>query len=265
MSTFRPRPRALALLAPVALLLAACGDDSSGTAASTTTTNADAVTVSFTAPADGAHVAGGVHVAMTAHGLTIEPAGEVHDGAGHFHVIADDGCVDPGAAVAKDADHVHFGKAQTEGTIYLEPGSHELCLQPGDGAHVALAPTDTVTVDVGVTSRKEWCSVIGEIDVLFAQADSSSDEFAVKKVSYENIRRLLAQVQDATDQVDATAREAVTTALAGASKIASTLADAADAAAGEAALHAVYGDAGLTNPPAAVTWIKDTCGVDIDS
>jgi hypothetical protein len=166
--------------------------------------------------------------------------------------------------VAKDADHVHFGKAQTEGTIYLEPGSHELCLQPGDGAHVALDPTDTVTVDVGVTSREEWCAVIGEIDTMFAQADGSSDEFAVRKVSYENIRRLLAQVQAATDQVDPAARDAVTTALAGASRIASTLAGAADAAAAESALHAAYGDAGLTNPPAAVTWIKDTCGVDID-
>jgi hypothetical protein len=254
MSSFLKRHRAIALLAPVSLLLVACGDDGD-----------KAATVSFTTPVDGAHVAGGVHLAMAAKGLTIEPAGDVHHDAGHFHVIADDGCVTPGAAVAKDADHVHFGKGQSEGVIYLEPGSHDLCLQPGDGAHVALTPTDKVSVDVGVRTRKEWCAVIGEIDTMFAAADGSSDEFAVKRVSYENIRRLLAQVQAASDQVDASVRDAVSTSLAGASKIASTFAGAADAAAAEAALRAVYGDAGLTTQPAAVTWIKDTCGVDIDS
>jgi hypothetical protein len=254
MSSFVMRHRAIALLAPVSLLLVACGDDAS-----------KAASVSFTTPVDGAHVAGGVHLVMAAKRLTIEPAGDVHKDAGHFHVIADAGCITPGAAVAKDADHVHFGKGQSEGSIYLEPGSHELCLQPGDGAHVALKPTDKVTVDVGVRTRKEWCAVMGEIDTMFAAADGSSDEFAVRKVAYENIRRLLAQVQASTDQVDASARGAVTTTLAGASKIASTFAGAADAATAEAALQAVYGEAGLKTEPTAVTWIKDTCGVDIDS
>ena len=129
--------------------------------------------MSFSKPADGAHIAGGVLVEMAADGITIEPAGEVHEGAGHFHVIADDGCVDPGAAVPKDADHIHFGKAQTSGTIYLGPGEHELCLQTGDGAHVALEPTDRITVDVGVRDRDEWCAVTKEVDDLFLTADTA--------------------------------------------------------------------------------------------
>ena len=253
-----PSPRRLlALLAPVALLLVACGDDDKEPAAS----------VSFTQPADGDHVAGGLHLAMKADGITIEPAGDgaVHEGAGHFHVIADDGCVAPGTAVPKDADHLHFGKGQSEGTIYLAPGKHELCLQPGDGTHVALAPTDELTVDVGVTTREEWCGVMGEIDTLFTQTDSSSDDFAVKQVSYENIHRLLAQVRASLDQVDAGVRAAVSTTLAGAAELTSTLTHAADEDAAHTALLAMYGEEGLKTDPAAATWIKDTCGVDIDS
>ena len=189
----------------------------------------------------------------------------MHPGAGHFHVIADDGCVDPGAAVAKDADHVHFGKAQTSGTIYLGPGEHQLCLQPGDGAHVALPLTSKISVDVGVRDRDEWCGVIKEVDDLFLAADTSADEFPVRQAKYEGIRRLIAQLDDGIDQVDATARAAVAASLAQASKIAGTFADAADQAAAETALQSVYGAAGAEQDPAAVTWIKDSCGVDIDS
>ena len=188
---------------------------------------------------------------MAADGLTIEPAGEVHEGAGHFHVIADDGCVDPGAAVAKDADHVHFGKGQTEGTIYLGPGEHELCLQPGDGAHVALDPTDTVTIEVGVEDRDEWCGVIGQVDELFSATDNSSDDFAVKQAAYGGITRLIAQLTAAIDEVDADVRDAVAGSLAGASGIAQIFADTADPAAAEAALMERYGTEGVQTDPAA--------------
>lgn len=48
----------------------------------------------------------------------------------------------------RDTDYVHFGRGQSDGTVYLEAGTHELCLQVGDGTHVALDVTDTVTVEV---------------------------------------------------------------------------------------------------------------------
>lgn len=57
-----------------------CGDDE------------PAATARFESPTDGARVAGALEVAMAADGVDIEPAGEVRAGAGHFHVIADDGC-----------------------------------------------------------------------------------------------------------------------------------------------------------------------------
>lgn len=262
MTSFPKRHRALALLAPVALLLVACGDDATDTAEVAD----DAATVSFVQPADGDHVAGGLHLAMKADGITIEPAGDgaVHEGAGHFHVIADDGCVDPGAAVAKDADHVHFGKGQSEGTIYLAPGEHELCLQPGDGTHVALDPTDTITVTVGVTTQKEWCAVTKEVDDLFLSLDTGGEEFAIRKVGYENVRRLLAQLTAGIDQVDADARDDVGSTIADGSTIAGLFADAEDAAGAEAAMQAHFGTEGLQDESAGSTWILGACGVDID-
>lgn len=244
--------RALALAAPVALLLAACGSD---------TKNAS---VSFGEPAEDAVVAGGLAMTMTADGITIEEAGEVHDGAGHFHVIADDGCVDPGAAVPRDADHLHFGAGQAEGTIYLEPGTHTLCLQAGDGAHVALEATDTVSVTVGITDRDQWCSVVGEIDELFTAADTGGDEFPVRQVAYENVRRLFSQLTDAIDQVDADARADVADSIVFGTTIATAFVDAEDADAAEAALQAIFGTEGVQSDGPGATWILDNCGVDID-
>ena len=55
----------VALISTAALTaLAGCGDDSSQDAS-----------VAFETPGDGASLAGGVQVAMTADGITIEPAG----------------------------------------------------------------------------------------------------------------------------------------------------------------------------------------------
>jgi hypothetical protein len=129
-----------------------------------------AASASFAVPADGDRVAGGVAVDMLADHIKIEKAGDVHVRAGHFHVIADARCVDPGDAIVEDVDHVHFGKGQTTGTVYLGPGTHELCLQVGDGVHEALDVTDTVTVEVGVTDQDEWCAVVAEVDRAAADA-----------------------------------------------------------------------------------------------
>jgi hypothetical protein len=267
MQTTSLRRRLLVGVIPLALLAAACGDDDDASPSGTTSTTGtdDGVSVSFTEPSDGDHVAGAVHVVMSATGITIEPAGEVHEGAGHFHVIADDGCVDPGAAVAKDLDHVHFGKGTSEGTIYLGPGEHELCLQPGNGEHVALDETDTVSITVGVESREDWCGVIGEVDELFTTTDTSSDEFAVKQAAYGGIVRLIAQLTAGLEHVDEDVREAVGAALQQGSEIAQTFVDAADGAAAGAALRAKYGETGAQPDPVASEWIRDNCDVDIDS
>jgi hypothetical protein len=60
-------------------------------------------------------------------------------------------CVEPGQPIPKDAQHLHFGKGQTDGKIDLQAGQHTLCLQAGDGTHTALDLTDEIEVTVDAT------------------------------------------------------------------------------------------------------------------
>lgn len=130
----------------LATIAAACGSDTVESRPAVASSSGPRI--SFTSPMNGATVTSPVAVTMTASNFTIEPAGDVHAGAGHFHVMVDVGCVAPGTAVPNDDSHVHLGKAQLSTEIVLAPGPHELCLQAGDGAHVALAITDEISITV---------------------------------------------------------------------------------------------------------------------
>lgn len=104
--------------------------------------------VHFASPEDGATVTDPVHVEMMAVNFTIEPAGEVRDGAGHFHIMIDVPCVTPGEVIPSDENHLHFGQGQTSAELELAAGEHTLCLQAGNGEHVALDLTDTISITV---------------------------------------------------------------------------------------------------------------------
>jgi hypothetical protein len=242
--------RVTAIGALTALVLVGCGGDDDD----------DDATVSFKAPADGATVAGSVALEMTADGIEIEEAGEARDGAGHFHVIADDGCVAAGDAVPKDADHVHFGSGASEGKIYLEPGEHELCLQAADGVHSALAATDTVSITVGVESMDEWCGVVHEIDALFESLDNDGEDFAIRQLGYENVRRLTAQLQGGLDVVDADAREMVGASITAVGGIASAFVDAEDER--DEIFETMYDTFG-PDMEAGAPWISDACDIEL--
>lgn len=257
----RTTPILLALTVALAVTTAACGDDSP-----TGSPAADA-TATLTSPSEGDRIAGGVALAMSAAGVTIAPAGEAQAGTGHFHVIADEGCVEPGAAIGKDADHVHVGSGASTGVIYLEPGTHSLCLQVGDGVHTALAVTDTAEIDVAITTVDEWCTVIAETDTMFVGLESSSDDRAVRLVGYENARRLLAQLADGVDviEVDGEVATQVGELIHWATVMAETyLAAESD----EAAAEQLWGPDGVLptsseSVDAGAEWILDTCGVDL--
>lgn len=117
--------------------------------------------VSIASPDDGATVESPFTVVMEAEGFTIEPAGDVRDGAGHFHLMVNTGCMSPGEVIPEDADHLHFGDGATQTHLDLPAGEHSLCLQAGDGAHTALELTDEITVTVierggEATGTEEW-------------------------------------------------------------------------------------------------------------
>jgi hypothetical protein len=104
--------------------------------------------VSIASPEDGATVESPFTVSMEADGFAIEPAGEVRKDAGHFHLMVDANCVARGETIPEDANHLHLGDGSMETEVDLPPGQHTLCLQAGDGAHVALDLTDEITITV---------------------------------------------------------------------------------------------------------------------
>ena len=107
--------------------------------------------VRFEQPADGATVTSPFEVVMAATGLTVEPSGEVNEGAGHFHILVDTDFTPVGEVIPTDEQNLHYGQGQTTATLELEPGEHTLRLQFADGLHTALEGdqyTDTITVNV---------------------------------------------------------------------------------------------------------------------
>jgi hypothetical protein len=129
------------------LFASACGgDDDDSTEAS------GPASAEIFSPVEGAEVSNPVTVGCKVQGITLEPQGigKVTEGRGHLHLIVDNGCVEAGQPIPPDGtpgyNHVGYGKFQTAASIDLTPGQHTLCLQVGNGAHIALDLTDEVTV-----------------------------------------------------------------------------------------------------------------------
>lgn len=70
--------------------------------------------------------------------IKIVPAGDDTPGTGHFHLLIDSPITpeEMKTAIPTDAQHIHYGKGQTEATLTLPPGKHTLQLLLGDGNHV---------------------------------------------------------------------------------------------------------------------------------
>ena len=102
-------------------------------------------------PESGATVGSPVNVKFGVSGVGIEPAGQHTPGSGHHHLLIDTELADPDQPIPADAQHLHYGKGQTEATVELEPGSHTLQLVLGDGNHFPHQPpivSKVVTITV---------------------------------------------------------------------------------------------------------------------
>ena len=114
-------------------------------------TDAAEQSVAFFDPLDGATVSSPLEVVMAATGLVVEPSGDIHEDAGHFHILVDTDFFPAGRVIPTDQQHLHYGKGQTAISLELEPGEHILRLQFADGAHTAFEGDqyrDTVSVVV---------------------------------------------------------------------------------------------------------------------
>lgn len=115
--------------------------------------------VRIVTPTEGAIVPPTFDVVMAATGLQVEPAGVVHNNAGHFHLLIDEPYIAAGEVIPMDDTHLHFGKAQLTTTLTLEPGTYLIRLQLADGTHHALAGEQyraetTVTVEEGAPAQQ---------------------------------------------------------------------------------------------------------------
>ena len=88
-------------------------------------------------PKDGEEVSSPVEVIFGLQGMGIAPAGINFPNTGHHHLLLDlDQLPDLKSGIPADAQHLHFGKGQTQALIELDPGEHSLQLLLGDWMHV---------------------------------------------------------------------------------------------------------------------------------
>jgi hypothetical protein len=108
--------------------------------------------VSIVSPADGATVAQTFIVKFAVKEIALAPAGDVTKNTGHHHLLIDvDKMPAAGQPIPNDANHMHFGKAQTQAEVKLTPGKHTLQLELGDSGHMPFDPpivSKKITVNV---------------------------------------------------------------------------------------------------------------------
>jgi Domain of unknown function (DUF4399) len=85
--------------------------------------------------------------------MGVAPAGVEKPNVGHHHLLVDTTLTaeEMTQPIPVDAQHIHFGKGQTETTLTLPPGEHTLQLVLGNWTHIPFAPgvqSDVITVTV---------------------------------------------------------------------------------------------------------------------
>jgi hypothetical protein len=140
MKSFMSRSALAALLMGVSVLASAATPAPQGAA------------VDIVSPASGETVGTTFKVKFEVNGIALAPAGDMTANTGHHHLLIDAKDIIPaGQVIPADANHVHFGKAQTETDVTLPPGKHTLQLELGDKSHMAFDPpivSEKITVTV---------------------------------------------------------------------------------------------------------------------
>ena len=106
------------------------------------TSSVEGASVYIISPADSAQVSSGaVTVKFGLKGMGVAPAAVDFPETGHHHLLVDVAELPSmDLPIPADANHIHFGKGQTETTFQLEPGTHTLQLLLGDRFHIPHDP-----------------------------------------------------------------------------------------------------------------------------
>jgi len=109
--------------------------------------------VDFTNVKDGDTVPSTFTYKMDVTGYSLSPAKDgLKESTGHHHMIIDapTAFVSKGEVIPMDATHKHYGKAQTEGELELEPGKHKITLQFANAYHESYGKEFAKTITVNV-------------------------------------------------------------------------------------------------------------------
>jgi hypothetical protein len=107
---------------------------------------------------DGETVSSPVLIRFGLSGMGVAPSGTEAPNTGHHHLLIDAPALEGEAlneAIPVDAEHVHFGKGQTEASVNLTPGKHTLQLVLGDWSHIPHKKpvmSERITVNVEGTT-----------------------------------------------------------------------------------------------------------------
>tara|TARA_B100000287_G_scaffold182583_2_gene172699 strand:+ start:1849 stop:2247 length:399 start_codon:yes stop_codon:yes gene_type:complete len=93
-------------------------------------------TVYFININDGDVVESPVFIQFGLSGKGVAPAGIAKENTGHHHLLINVDDLDLSRPIPSSKNHLHFGGGQTETSIDLPPGKHELQLVLGDMYHV---------------------------------------------------------------------------------------------------------------------------------
>jgi len=80
--------------------------------------------------------------------IKLKSEGVVKDGEGHLHYMVNVDCVEPGNRIPEDESHIHSGDGANSVLLDLSPGDYEVCVQVGDGFHIATNIKKIVRLEV---------------------------------------------------------------------------------------------------------------------
>jgi hypothetical protein len=102
--------------------------------------------------------------------MGVAPAGVEKPNVGHHHLLVDTTLTaeEMTQPIPVDAQHIHFGKGQTETTLTLPPGKHTLQLVLGNWTHIPFAPgvqSEVITVNVKdeAAAKPETVAMLKEV------------------------------------------------------------------------------------------------------
>ena len=91
----------------------------------------------FIMPSNGQVLTSPIKVRFGIRGMEIVPAGVDKPMSGHHHLLINvDKLPNMEMPIPADGNHIHFGKGETETTLVLPKGKHELQLLLGNHIHV---------------------------------------------------------------------------------------------------------------------------------